>query len=292
MRTVIITGGNSGLGFETAKKIAKDKDYQVIIACRNNEKAEQAVSDIKEETGNGNVLNMSVDMASLNSVRQFVQDYEKSGIGKIYALLLNAGINGMRTGMTEDGIEIVFQTNHLGHFLLANLMLPYMEDGGKIFSTSSDMHDSPIGKMEWKGTQALAHPSEKDMESRLRYSFSKLCNLYFVYELARREKQEGKNIHVNAFNPGFMQTNFAPVNNKRAQIVKLTMPKRFGDLGKSADAYAELVINDEMAITSANYYDRSVNTIESSKLSYNEENAKELWEESMKLCGLKQQGTR
>ncbi len=286
MRTVIVTGGNSGLGFETAKKIAKNQDYKVILACRNPEKAKEAVGKIKEETGNENILSMQLDTASLASVRKFAQDYESSDNGRIYALLLNAGINGMNSGLTEDGMEIVFQTNHLGHFLLANLLLPHMEADGKIFSTSSDMHDSPMGKMVWEGTEALAHPSEDGKKSRLRYSFSKLCNLYFVYELAGRLKSDGSGIRVNAFNPGFMQTNFAPVDKARTAMVKMTMPKRFGDLEKSSDAYAELVVNDELAVTSANYYDRSTTAIRSSELSYNTANAKELWEASEKLCGI------
>ena len=287
MRTVIITGGNSGLGFETAKKIAQNKEYRIILACRNPQKAEEAVRKIKEETENENILCMRLDTASLASVRAFAADYESQGLGGVYALLLNAGINCMHSGMTEDGMEIVFQTNHLGHFLLANRMLPYMEPDGKIFATSSDMHDSPMGNMVWEGTEALAHPSEEGKQSRLRYSFSKLCNLYFVYELARRLEASGSGIRVNAFNPGMMQTNFAPVDKARAAMVKLTMPKRFGDLEKSSDAYAELVVNDALAVTSANYYDRSTTAIQSSELSYDAKNAKELWEASERLCGLK-----
>ena len=287
MRTVIITGGNSGLGFETAKKIAKNKEYRVILACRNPQKAEEAVIKIKEETGNENILSLQLDTASLASVRQFAKDYESLNIGRVYALLLNAGINGMHSGETEDGMEIVFATNHLGHFLLANLMLPYMEPDGKIFATSSDMHDSPMGKMVWEGTEALAHPSEEGKQSHLRYSFSKLCNLYFVYELARKLEAEHSGIRVNAFNPGMMQTNFAPVDKARAAMVKMTMPKRFGDLEKSSDAYAELVVNNDLAATSSHYYDRSTTAIKSSELSYNKENAKELWDASERLCGLK-----
>ena len=286
MRTVIITGGNSGLGFETARKIAKNQDYRLILACRNSAKAEEAVRKIREETGNDNVISMKLDTASLASVRAFAEEFAKSGLGNVYGLLLNAGINGMHSGMTEDGIEIVFQTNHLGHFLLANLMLPYMENDGKIFATSSDMHDSPMGKMVWEGTEALAHPSEEGQKSRLRYSFSKLCNIYFVHELAQRLKEQGSGIRGNAFNAGMMQTNFAPVYKARAAMVKMTMPKRFGDLEKSSDAYAELVVNDALAVTSADYYDRSTTAIRSSDLSYNTANAKELWAGSEKLCGL------
>ena len=287
MRTVIITGGNSGLGFETARKIAKKEGYRVVLACRNPQKAEDAVRKIREETGNDDVLHMQLDTASLASVRDFADEYGRSGLGSVYALLLNAGINGMHKGTTEDGMEIVFQTNHLGHFLLANLMLPVMDPDGKIFATSSDMHDSPMGRMVWEGTEALAHPSEKGQESRLRYSFSKLCNLYFVYEMARRLEAEGSSIRVNAFNPGMMMTNFAPVNKARAEMVKLTMPERFGNLEKSSDAYAELVTDDRLATTSANYYDRSILAVRSSDLSYDEDNARELWESSERLCGLR-----
>ncbi len=284
MRTVIITGGNSGLGFETAKKIAADREYELILACRNPEKAAEAVSAIKEETGNEHVTSMTLDTASLSSVRAFAKEYASSRGGKVYALLLNAGINGMHGGMTEDGMEIVFQTNHLGHFLLAKLMMPYMDEHGKIFSTSSDMHDSPMGKMEWEGTEALAHPSEEGQKSRLRYSFSKLCNLYFIYELTRRLEAEGSGIRANAFNPGMMMTNFAPMNKASAAMVKMTMPNRVGDLGKSSDAYARLVVDDSLADTSGHYYDRSIEAVRSSDLSYNEENAKELWESSERLC--------
>lgn len=287
MRTVIITGANSGLGFETAKKIAKNKEYAVILACRNMDKANVAVKEIMVATSNKNVTSMQLDTASLHSVRQFVQNYNENVYGKVYALLLNAGISSMHEGITEDGMDIVFQTNHLGHFLLANLMLPYMADNGKIFSTTSDMHDSPMGKMEWTGTEALAHPSGDPAMARMRYSYSKLCNIYFVHELAKQLEQKNSGIRVNAFNPGMMQTNFAKVSKMQAAMVKHTMPKRFGDLEKSSDALSELVVNDTLAISSANYYDRSINTCESSELSYNESNARELWESSEKLCGLR-----
>ncbi len=286
MRTVIITGANSGLGFETAKKIAKNKEYAVILACRNMNKANMAAAEIKDATGNENVTGMLIDTASLNSVRQFAKNYNEEVYGKVYALLLNAGISGMHEGITEDGMDIVFQTNHLGHFLLANLMLPHMEESGKIFSTTSDMHDSPMGKMEWTGTETLAHPGTDSAMARMRYSYSKLCNIYFVHELAKKLEQENSGIRVNAFNPGFMQTNFAKVTKMMSAMVKYIMPKRFGDLEKSSDALAELVVNDTLAVSSANYYDRSINTCESSELSYDEDNASELWKTSEKLCGL------
>jgi NAD(P)-dependent dehydrogenase (short-subunit alcohol dehydrogenase family) len=286
MRNVIITGGNSGLGLETAKKVARNADYRVVIACRNPEKAQQAVEEIIAATGNQNVASIPLDTASLASVRDVAAAWEATGYGEVYALLLNAGISGMHEGTTADGFDVVFETNHLGHFLLANLLLPNMAKGGKVFSTTSDMHDSPMGKMEWPGTEALAHPDGMAFDPRMRYSYSKLANIYFIHELARRLEEEGSHVTANAFNPGMMQTGFAKVDKVRVAMVRRTMPHRFGDLEKSSDAYALLVLDDGLATTSANYYDRSTTALPSSDLSYDEANARELWERSLELCGL------
>ena len=280
LKTVIITGANSGLGFEVAKKIASDTNFRLILACRNREKAKDAAAQIITETGNQNIICMQLDTASLKSVRQFEKDYIQAGYGAIYALLCNAGISGTHTGLTEDGFDVVFQTNHLGHFLLTKLMLPYMAEDGRIFITSSDMHDAPSGNMVWKGTEALAHPNEKLAKDNIRYSYSKLCNLYFTYELTRRLCDSGKKLYVNAFNPGLMKTNFMPLTKASMLFVKTAMPHRFGDLEKSSSALAELVLSEDIVTKSGQYYDRSTHTCPSSELSYNEENAGELWEAS------------
>ena len=146
MKTYIITGANSGLGFETAKRIAK-KGYRVILACRNMEKGSEAADAIKSETGNENIESRQLDLASLVSVRNFAEGLKDTAI---YALDNNAGISGMKTGTTEDGYDIVFQSNHLGHFLLTNLLLPQIEDDGRILNISSDMHNPPYGELVWK----------------------------------------------------------------------------------------------------------------------------------------------
>ena len=280
LKTVIITGANSGLGFETARKIASDTNFRLILACRNREKAKDAAKQIITETGNQNIICMQLDTASLKSVRQFEKDYLQAGYGTVYALLCNAGISGTHTGLTEDGFDVVFQINHLGHFLLTKLMLPYMAEDGRIFITSSDMHDAPSGNMVWKGTEALAHPNEKLAKDNIRYSYSKLCNLYFTYELTRRLCDSGKKLYVNAFNPGLMKTNFMPLTKASMLFVKTAMPHRFGDLEKSSSALAELVLSEDIVTKSGQYYDRSTHTCPSSELSYNEENAGELWEAS------------
>lgn len=285
-KTVIITGSNSGLGFETAKKIAaQSKNFNIILACRNAERAEKAKELIISETKNPNVTFMQLDTASLKSVRKFVENYKKYN-KPIYALLCNAGMSGNLNTvkqMTEDGFDVVFATNHLGHFLLTNLLLPFMDKNGKIIVTSSDMHNPPLKegqKFEWIGTEAIAHPDEEMAIDFVRYSYSKLCNLYFVYELSKILKTQGSSVTVNAFNPGLMKTHFSPEKAEFFKYVRVNMPERYGDLDKSSTALAELVYSEDIIQTSGNFYDRSTKAIATSPLSYDEKNARELWEKS------------
>ena len=284
MKTIIITGGNSGLGFETAKRIAMTGgDYSLILACRNIEKGFSAAQKLTQETGSKNIRVMQLDLASLASVREFSAKIT----GQIYALDNNAGIAGNSSGLTVDGIDSVFQSNHLGHFLLTNLLLPKMTDDARILNISSDMHNPPQGPLTWYGVDYLAHPYE-DLGSA-RYFYSKLCNLYFTYELDRRLRESGSRITCNALNPGFMgNTNLSPggtMTQERINWVKQNMSERFGDLGESSSAAAELLTSEEFAGVSGKYFNMSTNTKESSELSYSLENARELWEESEKLCG-------
>ena len=279
MKNVIITGANSGLGFETAKKIAANKDYKVILACRNMEKAEAAKNAILAETGSRNVETMQLDTSSLDSVRSFAEKVTASG-EKIYSLVCNAGISSRgNSGLTADGFDIVFETNYLGHFLLAQLLLPCMEEDGRIYNVSSDMHNPP-GGLTWPGIEAVAHPAG---EERRNYSYSKLCMIYMAHELSRKLAAEGSKVTVNCFNPGFMgDTNFMKGPKFSGFVVKHTMPDRSGDLRKSSDALAELVTGERFGGYSGEYFDRSVETAKSSELSYNKENEKEVWEASLR----------
>ena len=288
LKTVIITGANSGLGFETAKKIAKNQNYRVILACKNEEKANKSKENIINETKNENIITMIIDTSSLESVRNFAQEFKKLNI-KLDRLICNAGISPMHKGTTEEGFELVFATNYLGHFLLTNLLLPYMSDDARIINVTSDMHNPP-GGLEWKKLELLAHPKEDD---RRKYSYSKLGNIYFTYELDKRLRNINSKITVNAFNPGMMNTNFSGGHNSvaRTAIVKLTMPERLGNLEKSSTALAELTTNEELNNITGKYFDRSTNFIKSSELSYNQDNRLELWNKSVEWTNLKDNET-
>ena len=146
MKSVIITGANSGLGFETAKKVARNAGFKVVLACRNREKAEAAKEKIITETGNPNVVVMPIDTSSLASVRAFTDQFIASG-EKVYALVNNAGISPMgHSGTTDEGFELVFATNYLGHFLLTNLLLPHFEESRPTCTTRREASPGPARK--------------------------------------------------------------------------------------------------------------------------------------------------
>jgi len=292
MKTIIITGANHGLGFEAAKKIAANsKDFNIVLACRNPERAENAKNTIINETGNPNVSVMILDTSSIKSVREFVENYRKNNANPIDTLVCNAAMVGdlnTTRQMSEDGFDIIFATNHLGHFLLCNLLLPFMDKHGKIIVVASDMHDPPVKegeKFEWIGVEPIAHPNDEMAVNRVRYSYSKLCNVYFVYEFLKILKAKNSEVTVNAFNPGLMKTHFKEEQAQFFEFVRIHAPHRYGDLEKSSTALAELVYSDIIQ-TSGNYYDRSTSAVKTSELSYNEKNAKELWDKSAEYTQL------
>ena len=156
-----------------------------------------------------------------------------------------------------------------------------MEENGRIFNVSSDMYDPPRQmhpNFEWMGAEQLAKPNEELAKSRIRYSYSKLCNLYFTYELVKKIKD--KKIYVNAFTPGFMPNTGlggGKANPQQIKFVNENFPERVGDLEKSSQALCDLITMDGFT-SNGEYFDRSTNTIKTSELSYNEKNAKELWD--------------
>ncbi len=282
-KTVMITGANSGLGFETAKNIARDKNYAVILACRNAEKADKARRDIIEETGNQNITVQILDTSDLSSVRNCVKEIKSKNIS-LDTLINNAGISPAHSGTTADGFELVFATNYLGHFLLTMELLPVMKEHAEIMNVTSDMHNPPQG-ITWKGADYIAYQAQND---RQRYSYSKLCNILFTYRLADELTKKGSSITVNCFNPGFMaDTNFSGGHGKaRSVMVKATMPDRYGTLESSADALAEILTDDRNQSVTGKYFDRTFGIKKSSDLSYDTKIQEELWNKSQEYTGI------
>lgn len=307
-KSIIITGGNTGLGFECAYNIAlSGQNWHIILACRNPEKAKEAVNKLIAKTGNSNISTIELDLASLTSIRNFTNDFSKAGLPSLHAIVCNAGLTIIGTTYTQDGFEMTFGVNHLGHFLLVNLLLKYMAEPGRIVFVSSGIHDPSslehVTRMPapiYINASTLAYPDSDSAEESdfhigmLRYSTSKLCNIYCSYELADRIKKEtGKNIIVNAFDPGLMPgtglARQAPpvvffVWKYILPIITL-LPINANTPKKSGKSLASLVINPKFYNVTGKYF-QGKKEKKSSNLSYNKENALDLWNTSVKLIRL------
>ncbi|XP_078081035.1 dehydrogenase/reductase SDR family member 13-like [Mustelus asterias] len=196
-KTVIVTGGNAGIGKETALDMAR-RGARVILACRNKERAEAAVFDIRKKSGNNQVIFMQLDLASLKSVRAFAENFLKSE-PQLHVLINNAGI-GMH-GKTADGFNLVWGVNHLGHFLLTRLLLDRLKLSApsRIVTVASTMYR--FAKIDFSN---LNPPGENFSQQMQNYCCSKLSNILFVRELANC--LEGTNVTCYSLHPGAVKT--------------------------------------------------------------------------------------
>src|SRR5262249_22539043 len=150
MNTVAITGANVGIGFGAARQLAADPDWHVVLACRDMGKASAAIATIRSRTPAARVTAMKLELYSPASVREFAENLAAAGLPPLRGLILNAGGINMRARapeFTEDGFERTFQLNFLGHFALANLLLPHLAARSRIVSVTSDLHDPAATRM-------------------------------------------------------------------------------------------------------------------------------------------------
>jgi len=200
-RVAIVTGANSGIGFETAKALA-EKGATVVMACRNRAKGQAAVDAIRLEKPLGRVEVMDLDLSSLASVHAFAQEFRNAFV-RLDLLINNAGVMALPKRLeTADGFEMQFGTNHLGHFALTGLLLDLLTQtpGSRVVNVSSGAHRA--GRMAWDDIQ-----SQRSYSPFVAYSQSKLSNLLFTNELQRRLQKAGGQVTVTAAHPGWTATN-------------------------------------------------------------------------------------
>lgn len=194
----VITGGNSGIGFEAARMLG-EAGADVTIACRNEQKAQAAKSEL-ELTSKGKVFTLALDLASLDSVRLAAAEL-KTRLSKIDGLINNAGIMQTPYLKTADGFEMQIGTNHLGHFLWTSLLFDCVEAAeGRIVTVSSVMHK--YGKIKFNDLM-----SENSYSATMAYCQSKLANLMFAMELDRRLQAKNSKVQSIACHPGYAATN-------------------------------------------------------------------------------------
>jgi NAD(P)-dependent dehydrogenase (short-subunit alcohol dehydrogenase family) len=297
-KTVIITGGNSGLGFECAKTIASNNpNWHIVIASRNSKRSLEAIEKIKYATGNDYISTIILDLSSLVSVKNFVNEFKKANLPPLKGLVCNAGIMTKDDQVTKEGYERTFGVNHLGHFLLVDLLIDKLEQPARIVIVSSNLHNSGVREgrlavVTYLGGKNLADPDKvKELSWMQRYSTSKLCNVLFAYELDRKCKQKNMDITVNAFDPGFSPgTNLMGGGRFRNMLMKSPVMKIGMKINgivsstpkKSGKAMARLVLDPSLEKTSGKYF-QILEEIKSSEESYDKDIALELWESSIEL---------
>jgi NAD(P)-dependent dehydrogenase (short-subunit alcohol dehydrogenase family) len=199
--SVLITGGNAGIGKETAVGLAR-AGMDVVITSRDRARGAAAVDDIRTRSGSDHVETMELDLADLSSIRRFADDY-LAGHERLDVLVNNAGLVQSSRTETVDGFETTFGVNHLGHFLLTQLLLDRVKASApaRIVVVSSHAHKGARKGLDFDDLQ-----SEHGYSGFAVYSKSKLANIYFTRELARR--LEGTGVTANALHPGYVASRF------------------------------------------------------------------------------------
>lgn len=274
-KVCMITGANSGIGKATAIGLAK-MGATIVMVCRDKERGERALQDIKKACINGNVDLMLADLSSQKAIHQFVKEF-KEKYQFLHALINNAGVNLSKRILTEDGIETTLAVNYLAPFLLCNLLFDTLQASrpSRIINVASNVQSRSIKFENLNG--------EKHYRQLHAYSQSKLAIVIFTYEFARRI--EGKGVTVNCLHPGYVKTNM--VRNFR-KFVKYFFPF-IGLFMKSPKSGAKtsiyLASSPDVEGVSGKYFIKRKEK-KSTKASYDDELAKRLWDVSISLTNL------
>ena len=199
-KTAIVTGANSGLGYQTALALA-GAGAHVVLACRNQAKGTDACDRIRLGQADADIELASLDLSDLTSVRQFAAGFAETHAG-LDILVNNAGVMAIPHARTAEGFEMQFGTNHLGHFALTGLVLPSLlsRPGARVVTVSSIMH--MIGRINFADLQ-----HDRFYSKWLAYGQAKLANLLFAFELDRRAQRAGVELVSAAAHPGYASTN-------------------------------------------------------------------------------------
>ena len=281
-RVIIITGSTSGLGKEAARILA-GKNATVIMAVRNVNKGEEVAREIKQEFPNADLSVRELDLASLSSVKDFADGFSNN-YDRLDVLINNAGIMLCPYSKTQDGFEIQMGTNHLGHFALTGHLMPLLKKtkGSRIVATSSMVHRS--GKIDFSDINW----EKRKYRSIQAYADSKIANLYFTYELAKKlEDGNGAPLSVAA-HPGWTRTDLQ----RHSGFLKVL--NSFFSQGIDIGVLPTLRAAVDQEAVSRDYFGPSgfyemhgyPVKVKSNKRSYDEESSRELWKLSEELTGV------
>ena len=277
-KVCMITGATSGIGKAAALALAR-LGPALILVGRDRERGEAALEEIVRESGNREVELMLADFSSQQQIRQLAKDFLAKQ-QPLHILFNNAGLVMLRRQEGEDGIETTFAVNHLGYFLLTSLLLERIQASApaRIVSTASDAYGYAKGPLDLDDLQ-----SRKRYSPMFVYGKSKLANILFTRELARR--LEGTGVTANCFHPGFVGSNLARNNGLVASIGMLLVRPFVRSTEKGAETGVHLCASPEVEDISGKYFfDCKEKWVK--RYAQNDEDARQLWEVSERMTGL------
>ena len=270
----LITGGSDGIGYAASRELAR-MGARVIIVGRNSAKTEAAVQQIIADTDNPAVEYLLADLSSQRKVRRVAAEAVEL-TPYLDVLLNNAGAIFLSNRRSAEGIEMTFALNHLSYFLLTDLLLEHLRKAprARIINVSSCAHESP-GKFR---LEDLPNPASN--RGYAAYKRSKLCNVLFTYELARR--LEGEKITVNALHPGLVRTNIARNNGLPGRVVNFFIGVRGVTPDRGAETPVYLAASPQVENVTGKYF-VDCRPVPSSGMSYDADLAARLWDVSASL---------
>lgn len=277
-KNCLITGGTNGIGKVTALAMAK-AGMQVFIVARNQKKAEAVRAEIIRDSGNGQIELLIGNLESLSDIKKISAEFLAKKI-PLHLLINNAGVvNGSRE-LTADGFEGMFGVNHLAPFLLTLLLLDALKSAApsRIVNVASDAHRFVKG-LDFDDLQS----EQGSFPSMKKYGASKLCNLYFTHELARR--LSGSGVTVNAVHPGWVATGLGGQNGLLGKILMVVQKPFARTPEKGAESSIYVATSPELDGVSGKYY-FNCKEHKPSRAACDAEAAKRLWKISEELCGI------
>ena len=275
-KTVLITGANAGIGLATSVGLAR-LGARVLMVSRDEERGRNAQEIVKEKTGNQNVHLLVANLSDPSAIRKLAADIQHQ-FGELHVLLNNAAVIPRRRELTKDGLEVQFAVNHLAYFHLTGLLIDMLKVNApaRVVNVSSQVHAGAT--IEFDDLQ-----SERQYGRTRVYGKTKLANVLFTYELAKR--LEGTGVTVNCLHPGVVATNLLADAGGLPRKLKAVTRVAAVSMEAGARTSVHLASSGEVEGVSGKYFVKE-RAVASSPESYDEDTARRLWDISCRMTGL------
>ncbi len=274
-KTIVITGGTSGIG-EVAALALAGQGARIVLVARDSGRAEATLAKLRAANPGADHVAHLAELSRLSEMKRVAGELARTA-PEIDVLINNAGALFSTRQVSEDGLEMTFATNHMAYFVVTNLLLPNLKAGGRVVSTASDAHKG--ARLDFDDLQSTRRYSGFSV-----YGRSKLCNILFTRELARRTRESG--VTANCLHPGFVATRFGDTSGGLLSLaVRIAKPVGAISPEEGARTIVYLAASPEVAGQSGGYYYKN-RLATPTREAQSDADAKRLWDVSAQLSGV------